>query len=241
MDSGGRPGCDTQMQDAPLELVGLADDVWIVNEPLSVLGMPIGHNMTVFRLASGGLLLHSPTSHTPATRAMLAELGPIEHWVAPSRTHDLYLDDWFEGCPEAATWGAPKLRKPHPEWSFTGWLADDLQAPWLDEFEIVEIRGVPRVGEWMFLHRASRTAITADVIFNLGTTSRGLGGFMLNLAGIRGTARRSRLFGKMIRDREAFEGSLRRVLEWDFERLVVGHGAPIEDDPKGRLAAAWGL
>ena len=227
--------------DTATRLDPLADGVWTVDAPFSIFGMPIGHRMTVVKLASGGLWLHSPVPHTPELTALLAPLGPIEHWVAPSRTHDLYLDGWFERCPEAASWGAPKLRKPHPEWEFTGWLAADLDAPWRDELDLLEIAGAPRVGEWMFLHRPTRTAITADVLFNVGTGPKGFGKLMLKLAGTYGEAGVSRLLKAAIVDRAAFEASLARVLEWDFDTLVVGHGTPLTDDPKGKLRAAFGL
>lgn len=227
--------------DGAVTLEPLTDGVWTVNAPFDVLGMPIGHRMTVVRLGGGGLWLHSPVAWSSELDRQLTGLGPIEHWVAPSRTHDLYLDQWFENAPQAATWGAPKLRKPHPEWTFTGWLAEDVDAPWRAEIELLPLEGAPRVGEWMFLHRPSKTAITADALFNLGTETKGLGGLMQRIAGIRGGSGRSRLMRFAVRDEDAWKRSLRRVLEWDFERLVVGHGTPITDDPKGRMAAAWEL
>ncbi|QDU69486.1 DUF4336 domain-containing protein [Engelhardtia mirabilis] len=226
---------------ATSSITPLTDDLWTVQSDFGLLGMPLGHRMTVAKLSGGGLWLHSPVPWSADLVARLAELGPIEHWVAPSRTHDLYLDQWFEHLPAASTWGAPKLRRPHPEWNFTGWLAEDLDAPWRGEFELLPLEGAPRVGEWMFLHRASRTAITADAVFNLGTATGGWGGLMQRMLGIHGEARAGRLMRSVIKDREAWNASLGRVLEWDFERLVVGHGEPITEDPKGKLRAAWGL
>jgi hypothetical protein len=222
-------------------LVPLVPEVWTATVPFTVLQMPIGHRMTVVRLADGGLWLHSPIAHTPDLVRELRRLGPITHWVAPSRTHDLFLDGWFAGEPQAQSYGAPKLRGPHPDWKFTAWLAEDLAAPWRGELDLLPIEGAPRVGEWMFLHRPSKTAITADVLFNLGTGAGGLGGLMLRLMGTHGRARVSRLFRATIVDRPALERSLRRVLEWDFERLIVGHGEPLLEDAKGALARAFRL
>ena len=47
----------------PLDVMKpVADGVWIVDSgPLRVLGMPLPVRMTVVRLASGDLWLHSPT------------------------------------------------------------------------------------------------------------------------------------------------------------------------------------
>ena len=41
------------------------------------------------------------------------------------------------------------------------------------------------------------------------------------------------------KDREAARRSLERILAWDFDRVVVAHGAPIEDRPHEALRAAW--
>ena len=233
--------CDTDDMDAAISLEPLAEDVWTVNAEARALGVSIGHRMTVVRRKSGGLVLHSPVAYSDELVRVLTELGPIEHWIAPSRTHDLHLDEWFEHLPGAATWGAPKLRKPHPEWSFTGWLAEDLDAPWRDEFDLLPLEGAPRLGEWVFLHRPSRTAICADVLFNLGRGGRGVDGLLQRVLGIRGEARADRLLLLVIKDRKAWNASLRRMLEWDFERLVVGHGTPITEDPKSKLREAWRL
>jgi hypothetical protein len=42
----------------------------------------------------------------------------------------------------------------------------------------------------------------------------------------------------MIRDREAFALSMKQMLEWDFEQIVVGHGDPIQNHAKTILTQA---
>lgn len=224
-----------------MELEPLTKNVWTADHPHRVAGMPIGHRMTVVRLTSGDLWLHSPIPWSPELAKRLRELGDIAHWVAPSRTHDLWLDGWFEHEPEAASWAAPALAEAHPDRPFSARLARDLDAPWAEEFECLELAGAPRIGEWVFNHHPSRTAITADLLFNLGDEVGGLGGLLLRLAGTRGYARRSRLYKLLVTDRTLFEASLAKVIEWDFDRLVVGHGEPITDQPAAKLAAAWGV
>ena len=40
-------------------------------------------------------------------------------------------------------------------------------------------------------------------------------------------------------DEDAFAGSLDTMLEWDFDRVIVGHGEPIETGGKARLMEAF--
>ena len=53
----------------------LADDVWEVPHPLRFMGFAIGTRMTVIRLPSGGLLLHSPVPVDDRLAGELAEIG----------------------------------------------------------------------------------------------------------------------------------------------------------------------
>ena len=42
-----------------------------------------------------------------------------------------------------------------------------------------------------------------------------------------------------VSDRAALRRSLEKVLEWDFERIVPGHGEVIEHAGPAELRAAW--
>lgn len=219
----------------------IGPDVWTLNGPLTLFGLCIDHQMTVIRRSNGGLLVHSPLTCTPALLDELRALGPIEDWVAPARTHDLYLEGWFEHCPEARSWGAPSLSRVHPDWQFTGWLDNCADAPWADEFEVLPVNGIPRVDEHLFLHRPSSTAICADLIFNCGDRNRGLRKPLAHLVGIGGGPAADRLYKLMIRDRRAFRASLGPICEWGAQRLIVGHGEPVEGDVGELLTRAYQL
>ena len=47
---------------APLKQIAPA--LWEVDEPMKVLGMALGHRMTVARLPDGSLWLHSPVAYS---------------------------------------------------------------------------------------------------------------------------------------------------------------------------------
>ncbi|MEC8179526.1 MAG: hypothetical protein VX072_07665, partial [Pseudomonadota bacterium] len=64
--SGAPRSAASQVTYPPLDVPkAVADGVWLVNSgPMNVYGMPMPIRMTVIRLASGDLLLHSPTRHS---------------------------------------------------------------------------------------------------------------------------------------------------------------------------------
>jgi hypothetical protein len=48
----------------------------------------------------------------------------------------------------------------------------------------------------------------------------------------------SRSFRVMVKDEAALKQSIAHMMTWDFDRLIVGHGAPILTGAKARLSAA---
>ena len=145
-----------------MTLAVLAPNLWELNAPLSVLGMALGHRMTVARLPDGGLWVHSPVAHSPALAAELARLGPVANIVAPNAIHDTYLEGWFAAFPTARFHGARGFAKFRPDLKFTDALGDTPDAAWAATFDQHMIRGMPRLNEVAFLHRASHTLILTD-------------------------------------------------------------------------------
>ena len=65
------------------------DDIWVVDEPASILGMKLTKTMTVMRLSDGGLLLHSPVALSPELGARVDALGTVSHLFAPNLFHHM--------------------------------------------------------------------------------------------------------------------------------------------------------
>ena len=72
----------------------IADNLWALERPLRFLGLETGTRMTVARLESGGLFVHSPIPFDAALRAAIAEIGPVEAVVAPCLFHHLSIAAW---------------------------------------------------------------------------------------------------------------------------------------------------
>jgi glyoxylase-like metal-dependent hydrolase (beta-lactamase superfamily II) len=100
---------------------------------------------------------------------------------------------------------------------------------------------MPKVGEWLLLHRASKTLIVGDLLFNLEPPRDRREALMQRLLGLFGGPARGRRYPGFVIDPPAFRASLERVLASGFERLVLAHGAPIEAQAMGVLRSVWKL
>jgi hypothetical protein len=222
-------------------LVPIAPDLWIAPRSFKVMGpLDIGTSMTVVRLADGGVFLHSPVTADAATRAAVDAIGPVRVIVAPNRVHHLYAGEWKTAYPSARLLGAPGLDEKRTDLAFDAMLGDAPDPSYAGTLDSVLMAGAPYMSEVLFLHRASRTLIATDFAFHPTAQSR---------FGVRLWCRLTRVgaFGPnlvvrtLIRDRAAFRASLDRVLAWDFDRVTVTHGEPLETGGKEafRRAYAW--
>jgi len=94
---------------------------------------------------------------------------------------------------------------------------------------------MPKVNEVVFLHAASRTLLVSDLCFDFDTRYPLGTRLLFRLFGAYPGPRNSMFFRMMIRDRQAFRGSFDRLLEWDFDRVVMSHGAILESGGKETL------
>lgn len=217
----------------------LAPELWELNAPMAVGGMHLGHRMTIARLPNGTLWLHSPVAHSAQLDAALARLGRLAHIVAPSVMHDTYLEGWFTAHPHARFHGAEGFAQFRPDLEFTDSLGDTPDPAWAAAFDQHVLRGMPRLNEVVFLHRHSRTLIVTDLVFNLGAEMPFLSRVLMRLNGCYCKFGPSRLIKFVIKDRAALRRSLDHVLAWDFDALVVSHGANVQTGAKAMLRDAF--
>jgi glyoxylase-like metal-dependent hydrolase (beta-lactamase superfamily II) len=203
--------------------------------------MPL--RMSVVRLPGGGLVVHSPIAADEALFSAVAKLGRVEHVLAPSRTHHLYVGPWLARFPEARAYAAPGLRDKRRDLPWAGDL-DGSAAPWSQALEAISIGGAPKLGEVVFFHRVSKSLIVTDLLFNMIGPTNLPTTLVLLLGGTRGRLAMSRVWRLATRDRAALRASCERVLACDFERILPAHGA-IYSAPNARTEArramGWAL
>lgn len=196
--------------------------------------------MTVVRLGDGSLVVHSPLPPEPAIRDGLRALGRVAHVVAPNFVHHLFANEFLDAFPDAAFHLAPGLAERRPELR-PGKVLGALSPPeWrgvLDQALYGPVRGLSEV---VFLHRPSRTLILADLAFNLRRAETAGERWFWRAAGVWNRFAPSRTIRlTLFRDREAVRRIVRRILEWEFDRIVVAHGDLLETDAKETFRRAF--
>ncbi|MFN2507676.1 MAG: hypothetical protein ABR589_02775 [Chthoniobacterales bacterium] len=122
----------------------VAENVWMLRYPLRLLGMQIGRNVTVIRLRSGELVIHSTAPFAPAEITEIRRLGEPKWLLDVSRFHDSFAANgraafpnltYFvpKGFPNAARLNAATLER--------------APAVWEGELELRRIAGMPKVQE----------------------------------------------------------------------------------------------
>ncbi|HEX2087794.1 MAG TPA: hypothetical protein VHF89_19065 [Solirubrobacteraceae bacterium] len=214
----------------------LADGLWVVEVPLRGFGVEVGRRMTVVRLDGDALLLHSPAPLTGEVRASLLGAGRPRFVVAPSLVHGhRFMEDYravFDGVELLAAPGLDRRRK---DLAFDGVLGSVPDPRWgahLDQ-EVFLGSWVPEV---VFLHRASGTLVVGDLAIGVdpAAVTSPLARAAWRAEGVHGRIAMPRSFRLVTRNRRAARASLRRILAWEFDRLVLGHGPVVESG--GRAA-----
>lgn len=219
----------------------LAPGLWVHEAALRFLGAPAGRIMTVVRLEDGGLFVHSPASLGDALRAALEALGEVRFAVAPSPIHGhVSMGEYRDAFPGVQLVAGPGLARRRKDLDFAAELGDTPDPRWASVLDQAPFRGNPLLPEVEFLHRESRTLILADVGINYGGHSP---------RPIRAFARAGRMYGRlrptpmfrstMLR-RRIGRRDMARILEWDFDRVIPGHGAIVETGGKDALRREWG-
>ncbi len=149
----------------------VADNVWIVDAGrISAAGLRLPLRMTVIRLSSGDLLLHSPTRFSHRLREELERLGPIKFLVAPNVAHWMFLPDWQKALPNARVFAAPGLAD-RQQVRQSGLridreLTDVTPDEWSEDLQLVLVTA-PLFTEVELFHRSSRTLMLTDLVQNL--------------------------------------------------------------------------
>lgn len=220
----------------------VAENLWVVDALHRVAGLTLPVRMTVVRLSSGELWLHSPTAFNEALWQELTALGPVRHLVAPNIAHWSHLAAWQAAAPEATTWAAPGLRRRRAVRRSKLRLDHDLgpQAPrsWADEIEPFVFAGAFAVTEVAFVHRPTRTAILTDLVQSFEPNRVGrLARPLLRLAGSLAPDSRAPLHLRLVMNanRPAVAGAARRLVAAEPERVIFAHGRWFDRDGTQRL------
>lgn len=191
---------------------------------------------TVLQLKDRVLII-SPIDFTPEQLQKIKNLGPVTDLIAPNQIHNKFIAKATLHFPGATVWGAPGLREKLPTVRWDKVLSQD---PWPYEDQITthRIQGAYKLSEVVFYCKEIKALIVTDLVFNLQNV-RGFGAFLI--LSLFGTYRRfgvSKLIKRYINDKTSFQNSLREILKWDFEQLIMAHGEIVTSKAHEQLTEA---
>jgi hypothetical protein len=214
----------------------IAEDVVVMAFPFRVFGIDFARNVTLLRLSDGRVVIHSTARFTEEHAARIREFGEPGWLVDATLLHDTFAK---EG--RAALSGLPYLAPDgFTEVSGVATLPlDPAPLDWTGEIEVLKIEGTKK-NEHVLFHGQSRTLIVADLFFSFPPETRGWARFFARriiglptaLFGV------SRFFRFLISDKEAFAQSVKKILDWDFERVIVAHREPVVAGAKSAVERA---
>jgi short-subunit dehydrogenase len=223
-------------------LAEVAENVWIFDDAsISVAGLQIPIRMTVIRLASGDLLLHSPIQFSAPLRDELTRLGTIKYLLAPSIAHWMFIPEWQKAVPDAVTLAVPGLgaRKQVREAGLRvdQELLDGTPEEWAEEIETVLLSAL-LFTEVALFHKPSRTLVLTDVVQNLPPEELSRGARILGrVLGVTAPDGKAPLYLRLLlrTGGRAAELAAARMISFAPERVIFAHGDWFKTDATERL------
>jgi hypothetical protein len=217
----------------------VADNLWTWDEPHRVGGLEIGARMTLVRLPDGALWVHSPLTPAKAMREALDKLGEVRYVVVPNTMHYLGVKEFAAAYTKAKIYAAPGLVEAGKDIPYHDILGDAPEDAWVEVFEQMIFRG-NSLTEAVFLHRATRTLILTDTSHFL-TGGNALTRLYAKISAVQDKPGPTVIWKMVTRDHKAARASLERMLNWDFDRVIVAHGDIYESGGQAALREkfAW--
>jgi len=237
--------------------------------PFSRFGrIAVGGRGTVVRMTNGNLAVFSPTALIPEARSTIDSLGgKVLYLVALDVEHHIFLSEWAKAYPAASVMGVeglPEKRAKNPNiqgptFAYV-WTEADKDTMKVDpDFEKdfdIEFVGAHQNKELVVNYKPDKTLITADLIFHLPPTEQYsrvpegaaeglLGKIFSYVFNTRGSALAQKrfLWHVACKDRNSFAASMKRINDWDFDRIIPCHGDVMETGGKDvfQKVMAWHL
>jgi hypothetical protein len=220
-------------------LIAFGQGVWLREAPVRFLALRLTTTMAVLRLADGSLLVSSPVALTPELQRAVEALGRVAHLYAPNLQHRSWLGEWAAAFPAARVHAPSGLRKKRPDLRIDRVHGEALEPAFAGTVEEIPIAGF-RLQETALFYRPASTLVVADLVHNVGRPTHAWTRTYTRLMGFydrMGLSRVIRLTA--FSDRRAARRSIDELLARPFDRLIVGHGAPLASGGREAVASVY--
>jgi len=217
--------------------------IWLKEYPIKYAGTKFNSRMSIIRLKSGNLFMHSPCNIDDELKGQISKLGKVDFIAAPGYYHYFYVASAQQAFPEAETFICPGIEKKLPHLKFDWILGDRPDGRLAEDFDQVLVRGNRYIWEVAFFHKDTRTLILVDLIENFTNKTKDVNWSL-------------KLWWKLVfhmwenpkpapeyqfgwKSKNAARESLKKILQWDFDKIIISHGDLIEEKAKEIALQAW--
>lgn len=221
----------------------IPNTIWIKEYSVCYAGTKCNSRMTIIRLLNNNLLLHSPCEIDEKTKIKIEQLGGVEFIIAPGSYHYLHLNSAQKAFPNSETLLCPGIETKIPSVKFDWMLGDIPDTRLTDDFEQILIRGNKYIWEVAFYQKTTKTLILVDLIENFTHETEDTNWLL-------------RIWFKLIfrmwnnpkpapeyqlgwKNNRIVSQTLKKILDWNFERVILSHGDLIEVNAKEVVYGAW--
>jgi len=200
----------------------------------------LGRRMTIVRTRDEQLAIHSAMRLRGVDMEAIDHLGRVAHILVPNRFHGSDAGWYAERYPESRVLVPRALsRNPRSYSRIDGTLEDDWPAGLGAELRRLPVKGIS-FHEVVFHHVESRTLILTDLAFNFTNEFEGATRLFMKWNGAVNHFGPTRLFRWLfLKDRRKLAESIREILSWDFERVIVSHGQILDNSGKEKMHRAF--
>lgn len=221
-------------------------DIWVAEQPLRYFGLNVGTRMTVIRLENRELLVISPVQVSDSILSQLGKLGMVKHIIAPNLYHHLFAANFKAFYPNATFWAVPGLEIKKPDLLIDQIIKDGENNLWsgieyvfLNGFRTLGLKGSDSLNECVFFHTSSRTLILTDAAFHFDESFPILTQLVSKMIGGYKNLSPSLLEWVATTEKKKLRKSIKQVLCWDFERVIMAHGSIIEQHGKEKFKQGY--
>jgi Domain of unknown function (DUF4336) len=222
------------------------NNIWVAEQPLKYFGLSVGTRMTVISLANNELVVISPIQVNDAIVNQLNEIGNVRHIIAPNLYHYLFAANFKAVYPHATFWAAPGLEVKKPELLIDEIINTDKQnfltgidCLLFDGFRTLTLTGFDFLNECVFFHGESKTLILTDTAFHFDDSFPLITQFATRLIGGYKTLSPSLLEKIATKEKVKVKQAVQKILDWDFERVIMAHGSIIENGGKEKFRRGY--
>lgn len=220
-------------------------NIWVAEQPLKYFGLSVGTKMTVIRLKNSKLVVISPIQIDDRIITQLKEIGDVAYIIAPNVYHYLFVSDFKALYPLANLLAAPGLETKRPELPIAHTIREgenlfsgEIEYLLFDGFKSFAFDNT-LMNEFVFFHPESSSLILTDTAFHFDDSFPLVTQLAFKTIGNYKKLSPSIIEKLATQEKEKVKQAVKKVLVWDFKRVIMAHGSIVENDAKPKFQEGY--